>query len=366
MKFFNLGIRPKQNPGQIPHVRAATAHLIGPGKLRCQAEHLVFETEGSKQIRLDIEGLKDVLAFGNVSFTADAIRLLHHHGITLSLLNRYGTYLCGSLAQDSSDRALTLLLQFQAYEDTVWQLAYARQTVIDKLASAQASLRHYQRQGKKLTPSIIQQFDLSLESARSASSVEQLRGVEGHAASLWFGEYGKLFGTRWKFDNRNRRPPRDPINSLLSLGYMQLYRRCVSRLEASGYEASLGALHEFRPGRMSLACDLMEPLRIPVVDRWVVGICQQSMVKPHDFDTTAENGVRLKADRLGDILGRFEQWWHQGLFCHILDQQVARFRDSLRERVSSDTSRAAAYLKLQASQSAQAGKQSGTPEVYEP
>jgi len=319
MKFFNLGSRPKQNPGQIPHVRAATAHLIGPGKLRCEAEHLVFETEGSKQVRLDVEGLRDVMALGNVSFTADAIHLLHRNGISLSLLSSNGTYLRGRLAQDSSDRALSRLLQFQAYEDVVWQLSYARHTVIDKLVSAQTALRHYQRQGKKLTPDILQQFDRSAESARTATTVDQLRGVEGRGAALWFGEYGKLFGVNWKFDGRNRRPPRDPINSLLSLGYMQLYRRCVSRLEASGYEASLGALHEFRPGRMSLACDMMEPLRIPVVDRWVVGLCQQSMVKPGDFETSAKDGVRLKVDRLPEALGRFEEWWHQGLFRHILD-----------------------------------------------
>ena len=366
MKLFNLGSRPKQNPGQIPHVRAATAHLIGPGKLRCQAEHLVFETEGSKQIRLDIEGLTDVLAFGNVSFTSDAIHLLHNHGIALSLLNLNGTYLRGRLAQDSSDRVLTRLLQFQAYEDTVWQLAYAKQTVTDKLASAQTALRHYQRQGKKLTPNIIQQFDQSLDAARAATSVDQLRGVEGRGAVLWFGEYGKLFGKNWKYDGRNRRPPRDPINSLLSLGYMQLYRRCVSRLEASGYEASLGALHEFRPGRMSLACDLMEPLRIPVVDRWVVGICQQSIVKPHYFETEGNGGVRLKPDRLPDALGRFEEWWHQGLFRHILDELVAKFRDSLSERVSLGTSRAAAYLKLRAVQAARSDKRPGSAEVYQP
>jgi len=366
MKLFNLGSRPKQNPGQIPHVRAATAHLIGPGKLRCQAEHLVFETDGSKQIRLDIEGLTDVLAFGNVSVTSDAIQLLHQNRIAFSLLNRYGTYLRGRLAQESSDRALTRLLQFQAFEDTLWQLAFAKQTVVDKLLSAQTALRHYQRQGKKLAPNIIQEFDRSLESSRAATAVDQLRGVEGRGAALWFGQYGKLFGTNWKYDGRNRRPPRDPINSLLSLGYMQLYRRCVSRLEASGYEASLGALHDFRPGRMSLACDLMEPLRIPVVDRWVVGICQQSIVKPHYFETTPENGVRLKPDRLPDALGRFEEWWHQGLFRHILDESVVRFRNTLSDRVSAGTSRAAAYLKSRAVQAARDGNPSGTPEVYQP
>lgn len=363
MKFFSSFSRPKQNATQIPHVRVGVAHLLGPGKLRCEAEHLVYETDGTKQIRLDVEGLESVLAFGKVSLTADAIELLHRKRIAFTILSPNGGYVWGRLAQESSDRALGRLLQFQAYEDPLWQLYSARRQVRLKVDSTHVALRHYQRQGKKISPTVLKRVEAALESVTKASTVDQLRGIEGHVAAAWFGEYDKLFGRTWKFENRNRRPPRDPINSLLSLGYMQLYRRCVARLEAAGFEPSLGALHEFRAGRMSLACDLMEPLRIPVVDRWVVGICQQGIVKPDAFTSSAADGVRLKEEQLVKVLGRFEEWWHQGLFGVILDESVNQFRISLREHISEGASRASRYLKEQA---IRACKGSGGAEVYDP
>ncbi|TVQ04250.1 MAG: CRISPR-associated endonuclease Cas1 [Planctomycetaceae bacterium] len=366
MKFFKLGSRPANNANQIPQVRAGVAHVIGPGKLRCQSEHLMFETVQGKQLRIDIEGLEEVLAYGSVTPTAEAIHLLHRHGIACTLLDPAGLKVRGRIAIDSSDRVLQRLLQFQAYEDASWQLSMAKGVVVGKLMSTQTAARHYQRQGKKLSTNLVNQFGEVIEAAQAAGSVDQLRGLEGHGAALWFGEFGKLFGSRWKFAGRNRRPPRDPINALLSLGYMQLYRRCTARLEAAGYEASLGALHEFRSGRMNLACDLMEPLRIPVVDRWVVGICQQGIIRPTEFVDGAEGGIRVEPEKLVDVLGRFEEWWHQGMFRHILDEEIAKFRRSLQEHVSQGTTRAAKLLKQRVVRYHRGDEASGKPEVYEP
>lgn len=257
MKFFNVTSRGRNAGQPIPHIRAGVAHLIGPGKLRCLAEHLVFETDQAKQLRLDTEGLEEVLAYGSVTATAEALHWMHQQSIAFTLLNPSGTHVWARLASDSSGRAMGRMLQFQAYEDTTWRLQTAKLAVVGKLVATQQAARHYQRQGKRLTPNLVRKYDLVIESARTAATVDQLRGLEGHGAATWFAEYGKLFGNRWKFDGRNRRPPRDPVNAMLSLGYMLLYRRCTARLEAAGFEASLGALHEFRSGRMSLACDLM-------------------------------------------------------------------------------------------------------------
>ena len=80
---------------------------------------------------------------------------------------------------------------------------------------------------------------------------------------------GQLLRPPWRFVQRVRRPPTDPVNALLSLGYTWVLTRTVARCEAAGLEVNLGGLHDYRPGRPSLACDLMEPLRVPAVDRWV-------------------------------------------------------------------------------------------------
>ena len=101
---------------------------------------------------------------------------------------------------------------------------------------------------------------------------------------------------------------------------MQLHRRAVVRIEARGYESGLGALHEFRPGRPSMACDIMEPLRIPVVDRWVLAACAQGIVKKSDFETLESGAVMLAKGRIGNVLTRLEEHWHQGNFEQILEQ----------------------------------------------
>ena len=363
MKLFSFKSRPQQNEHQIPHVRVGVAHLIGYGKLRCEQSHLIMECDDRRQVRVDVEGLVEVLLYGKVSITADAIEVLNQQRIALTLLDISGTRILGRLAQDQSDRTLMRLLQLQSASDSQWSLALARDIVREKLETTLAALRHYQRQGKKPSPGVLEKLDRSQQACQSATSVESLRGIEGQAAAVWYSQYGNMFRKQWTFSKRTRRPPRDPVNALLSLGYMQVYRRCVARLEASGYEASLGALHEFRSGRMSLACDIMEPLRIPAVDRWVLAICQQGMVQPTDFETRGDGGVMLRKEKLRDVLVRFEEHWHQSMFRFHLDNYVGKLRDSLRDRVSSETSRMSAELKLAV---VRASRGSGGEEVYEP
>ncbi len=347
MKLFTFASRPVQNATQIPHIRVETAHLIGPGKLRKNTEHLVFESAETRQIRLDIEGLRDVLTYGNVTATGEAVALLREHKISLAMLNSSGTRLWGQLSLDSSDRVLTKLLQLQVVNDDHWRLTCARDIVVEKLESTATALRHYQRQSKKLTSDVLHRIERAIQSAGTMETVDQLRGIEGQTAALWYAQLGRFLAPRWKFISRSRRPPRDAVNALLSLGYMQLYRRCAARLEASGYEASLGALHEFRPGRLSLACDMMEPLRIPAVDRWVYAICQQGIVHPEDFVESNEFGVRLKKEKLPAILGRFEESWHQGMFRQILDDRVVKLRQSFKDSVSNQTNQMASQLTKQ-------------------
>jgi CRISPR-associated protein Cas1 len=149
------------------------------------------------------------------------------------------------------------------------------------------------------------------DQAAAADNLDVLRGVEGSASKAWFDLLGALLRPPWQFTHRQRRPPPDPVNALLSLGYTWLLTRTVARIEAAGLEVALGALHEYRAGRPSLACDLMEPLRVPAVDRWVVGLCNGGQLGTADF--VAENGgVRLHSDVFGRILTTWQTHWTDG------------------------------------------------------
>jgi CRISP-associated protein Cas1 len=351
MRLFTQPKRPEANRTQIPQVRVGVAHVVGPAVFTVDASHLVFSSDGTRQVRMDVEELKLIIAYGQVDLSTDAMRLLRSHGIGMSWLNESGTALMGSLDDQSSSRILSRLMQYQVWNDQSWQLTAARKIVMAKLRATQSALRHYQRQRHKLSDGTLVEFERAIDACELTPSLDVLRGIEGNAAARWYSEYARFFSHTFSFKTRNRRPPRDPVNSLLSLGYMQLYRRVVARIESEGLEPALGMLHEFRAGRMSLACDLMEPLRIPVVDRWVLALCQQGIVKLDDFDLGpdgkgTEKGVFLKKDRLGKVLGRFEEHWHQDMFIHILDDMVFDFRNSLDDGIGADTRKMNSYTKL--------------------
>ena len=107
---------------------------------------------------------------------------------------------------------------------------------------------------------------------------ECLARDRGRSLCPWFEFFGKLLLPPWQLSRRVRRPPTDPVNALLSLGYTLLLQRTLAACEAVGLDAALGSLHEYHPGRPSLACDLMEPLRVPAVDRWVIALCNQHRI----------------------------------------------------------------------------------------
>src|SRR5262249_6394669 len=157
---------------------------------------------------------------------------------------------------------------------------------------------HYQRQGAAAAGPVLQQLQQTAERCREATSLEQLRGLEGAASAAWFSLLGQLLRPPWQFPQRVRRPPTDPVNALLSLGYTWVLTRTVARAEAAGLEVNLGGLHEYRPGRPSLACDLMEPLRVPAVDRWLVQRLNQGEMTPADF-VTEGGGIRLHPKAFG-------------------------------------------------------------------
>lgn len=109
-----------------------------------------------------------------------------------------------------------------------------------------------------------------------------LNGVEGAAARAYFKAYTQLFCSSWQFDNRNRRPPQDPVNAVLSLAYTLLHHEAINALKIYGLDPSLGVYHQVYYGRESLACDVIEPLR-PYLDKWIWRLFAQQTLRAEHF-----------------------------------------------------------------------------------
>ena len=143
---------------------------------------------------------------------------------------------------------------------------------------------------------VSQQIQLLLPQVRDETSLERLRGLEGTGASAYFNVFDDMIlgdKTTFYFHGRNRRPPLDAVNALLSFAYSLLAHDCAHALEGVGLDAYVGFLHRDRPGRTSLALDLMEELRPYMADRFVLTLINNRMIKPTDFIYLESGAVRM-------------------------------------------------------------------------
>lgn len=174
--------------------------------------------------------------------------------------------------------------QFQAVQDAARCLVFARQLVADKGINQRAILR---RNGQAPDPVLRDMVDL-IDKARAAPSLASLLGIEGLIARHYFQHFATLLRSRdlpsdWDFSARNRRPPRDPINAMLSFAYALLVKECTVALMGEGLEPHWGLYHQPRHGRPALALDLMEPLRPLIADSAVITAINTGMIRSRHF-----------------------------------------------------------------------------------
>ena len=169
---------------------------------------------------------------------------------------------------------------------------------------------HGLRLDAEALPAASSQLKEMLPQILDETSLDSLRGLEGAAASVYFGVFDQLIlGEKplFSFQSRNRRPPQDPVNALLSFAYSLLTNDCASALESVGLDAYVGFLHRDRPGRISLALDLMEELRPCMADRFVLTLINNRIVGKSDFDFRESGAVLLTDAGRKNVLKHWQE-----------------------------------------------------------
>lgn len=266
-----------------------------------------------KRERRAVVALHDVgqlVLLGNIVLTPAVVELLLRRGVETVFLSVHGRYL-GRLAPAISGNVRVRLAQLRALDQPAFALQTARLVVAGKVANQRVMLlRHARRHGATET------LDRALVAMRAArdrletcAELDEVRGCEGNAAAAYFRAFGTLLrDTPLRFDGRTRRPPADPVNALLSLGYTLLANAIEGAVHVVGLDPYVGALHAPLVGRPSLVCDLQEELRAPVVDAMVVAAINQRAFGPDDFeDPTEGDGVTLKRPSLRTFVEAFER-----------------------------------------------------------
>ncbi|MBF0136969.1 MAG: CRISPR-associated endonuclease Cas1 [Magnetococcales bacterium] len=252
----------------------------------------------TRSILLEVEPhrLEMIGLVGRVHMTANALHLCLERGIGVAWFAWNGRFL-GRMVPAEAKSGDLRLAQYRTAIDPVAALGLARQVITGKCANAIAVLRGIQANypGQEPVAAAIRDIQTAVERVGVCQDAESLLGSEGHAARAYFGAFGTGFRGDIGFTGRQRRPPPDPANALLSFGYVLLGNLIGGTVEARGMDPAVGFFHALRPGRPSLALDLLEEFRHPVVDRFVLRVVNLRILRPDMFeaDTESQGGVRL-------------------------------------------------------------------------
>lgn len=289
-------------------------------------ECLVVTARDGTKLEARLPNTSQVCLFGNVQISTQAMRTLFERNIPLSFFTT-GGWFCGRGTGLDSKNIELRVAQYRAADNPALCLRLARGFVVSKIKNCRTILR---RNHPDPSPVVLSELDQLARKAGDAPALESLLGIEGTAARTYFGAFGGLLKgpstvTRdFDLDGRNRRPPKDPINALLSFMYSLLAKELAITLTAVGLDPLLGFYHQPRFGRPALALDLMEEFRPLIADSTVLGIVNNGVVSRSDF-LRGPTGTALQSAARRKVILAFERRMD-----HLVAHPVFGYRISYR------------------------------------
>ena len=301
-------------------------------------KRIQVEKDGQRLADLPVFQVTNINIVGNVQVTTQALHFLMQEGIDVSYLKRSGAYI-GHMAADSSKNIFLRLAQHEWYRSVDRRLDMARRIVENKVQNQIALIRSFRwNQDEYDHKNDLREMERVLKSLKEKETSNEIMGVEGICSAIYFRAYGHMFRCKIEFHGRNRRPPKDPINVMLSLTYTFLTKEVAAVLEAESFETYLGFLHGIRYGRKSLALDLVEEFRQPVANWLVLRLFNKQMMSEYDFDLEEER-VLLREKSFQKFCVEYEKWMTQSVseadgrsFREILKEQISKLKKAVREQ----------------------------------
>ncbi len=314
--LFRKGHPPRPlNPSDDP---ALPLYVQSPGAyLRKSGDRLIVETK-EEVIEVPLIEVSQVALFGPVSVTTPALHELMRDEIPVSWFST-GSWFLGHTTSTRNGNVAVREAQYRAAFDERRCLAFSRDLVAAKVKNSRTMLRRNWRSDRDASA---KNEDLSrlkqiAQGTSRAQDAQQLLGMEGEAAAIYFARFENMLSTEGKeglatfsFSTRNRRPPTDPVNAMLSLAYALLVRAMTATIASVGLDPYMGFYHRPRHGRPALSLDLMEPFRPIVADSCVIQAVNNGEVKPSDF---VFNGpaCALKPGKNKALIAAFERRMEQ-------------------------------------------------------
>ena len=259
-------------------------------------------------VQWPIADIHHVMVYGNIQITTQTLHLLLAKNIELAIFTLSGELL-GQISPPCGRNVFLRIEQFKRREDEQFRLEFAKMVVECKIANALAVLRGYARNH----PGTVNSADLTaMEKIRDkiadCPASDVLLGHEGSASAIYFKCLGQLPPPAWQFKGRSKQPPKDAANAVLSFGYTVLANELCSLIDGVGLDPGMGFYHEISYGRPSLALDLLELFRHPIIDRLMLTLFNRGSLGEDDFQPVPEGGTYLSENGKRNFFAAYEEY----------------------------------------------------------
>lgn len=292
--------------------------------LHKERETIVIKQGKEKLAQFPIHNIGHIFCFGQVSVSPFLMGFCAEKEVGLTFYTEYGRFLCRVVGQPVGNVMLRRE-QFRWADSEEKSTAISRLIVAAKIANSRSVLqREIRNHGQNESiEKVIKQLAVSIRRSKQSGSVDEVRGMEGEAAANYFSIFNSLIRENsFVFEGRIRRPPTDPVNAMLSLAYSLITQECASALAGVGLDPYVGFLHKDRPGRKSLALDLLEEFRAHWADRFVLTLINRRQFQLKDFVVEASGAVHLTDDARKQFLTAYQERKQIEVMHPYLQEQV--------------------------------------------
>ena len=307
-----------------------TLYITTPDRyLSLDGENVVVSENHKEIARMPLHNLERIMAFGCAGASPALMGKCVSESRELVFLSRSGRFLARAEGEVNGN-VLLRRTQYRIADSPAESLGIARNMIAAKLYNSRWTLERTMRDhALRIDPAKFEEksayLQNSIKAAVSAPDADSLRGIEGEAASVYFSVFDDMILQQkddFRFTVRSRRPPLDRVNALLSFAYALCTGMCTSALEAVGLDPYVGFLHTDRPGRRSLALDLVEEFRALMCDRFVLTLINKRTISPEQFDLREDGAVLLNEDGRRTFLTAWQKRKDDELRHPFLDEKV--------------------------------------------
>ncbi len=294
-----------------------------------EGETIVVKVEGESRLQLPIHTIGGIVCFGTVSVSPYLMGFCAERGVAISHLTENGRFLA-RIQGPVSGNVLLRREQYRWADDPVRSADIARAVIIGKLANCRAVLQralrdHTEKIDEAGVRHAVSYLGNCIDTCNRETDLERLRGIEGESAAVYFSVFNHLIVSQkgaFQFKERNRRPPLDNVNCLLSFLYTMLVHDARSALESVGLDPAVGFLHRDRPGRPSLALDLIEEFRPFLADRLALSLINLRQVQENGFKKEESGAVLMDDDTRKTLLTAYQERKREELLHPFLEEKV--------------------------------------------